>query len=43
LAHYLDEFVYGVQGRAEYMAKQPRLMERLKAGEQRCAGVNYGF
>ena len=43
LAHYLDEFVYGVQGRAEYMAKQPRLPERLKAGEQRCAGVNYGF
>src|SRR5947208_12536233 len=37
LAHYLDEFVYGVQGRAEYMAKQPRLLERLKAGEQRCA------
>src|SRR5881392_1947731 len=43
LAHYLDEFVYGVQGRAEYMEKQPRLLERLKAGEQRCAGVNYGF
>src|SRR6266700_2269163 len=43
LAHYLDEFVYGVQGRAEYMAKQPRLLERLKAGEQRCAGVNYGY
>ena len=43
LAHYLDEFVYGVRTRAEYMDKQPRLMERLKAGEQRCAGVNYGF
>ncbi len=43
LAHYLDEFVHGVQDRAEYMEKQPRLMERLKAGEQRCAGVNYGF
>jgi glutaconate CoA-transferase subunit A len=43
LAHYLDEFVYGVQTRTEYMEKQPRLMERLKAGEQRCAGVNYGF
>jgi len=43
LAHYLDEFVYGVQDRAEYMEKQPRLLERLKAGEQRCAGVNYGF
>jgi glutaconate CoA-transferase, subunit A len=43
LAHYLDEFVYGVKTRAEYMAKQPRLVERLKAGEQRCAGVNYGY
>jgi len=43
LNHYLDEFVYGVRDRAEYMQKQPRLAERLKAGEQRCAGVNYGF
>ncbi len=43
LASYLDEFVYGVQGRAEYMRKQPRLLERLRAEEQRCAGVNYGF
>src|SRR5881396_2542208 len=43
LERYLDEFVYGVQDRAQYMEKQPRLMERLKAGEQRCAGVNYGF
>src|SRR5213595_545328 len=43
LARYLDEFVYGVQDRTLYMEKQPRLMERLKAGEQRCAGVNYGF
>src|SRR5256885_3560635 len=43
LAGYLDEFVYGVRDRAEYMNKQPRLVERLKAGEQRCAGVNYGY
>jgi len=43
LAHYLDEFVYGVKSRGEYMQKQPRLMERLRAAEQRCAGVNYGF
>src|SRR5204862_3302176 len=43
LASYLDEFVYGVQDRTQYMERQPRLMERLKAGEQRCAGVNYGF
>ena len=43
LAHYLDEFVHGVSGRAEYMRKQPRLAERLKATEQLSAGVNYGF
>src|SRR5438445_5361581 len=43
LARYLVEFVHGIPDRAEYMEKQPRLMERLKAGEQRCAGVNYGF
>jgi hypothetical protein len=43
LAHYLDEFVYGVQTRAEYMQKQPRLAERLRAGEQFSTGVNYGY
>lgn len=43
LAHYLDEFVYGVHDRAEYMQKQPRLAERLRAGEQLSTGVNYGF
>jgi len=43
IAHYLDEFVYGVQTRAEYMQKQPRLAERLRAGEQFSTGVNYGF
>src|SRR4051812_33276045 len=41
MAHYLDEFVYGVQDRAEYMQKQPRLAERLRAGEQFSTGVNY--
>ena len=43
LANYLDEFVYGVHDRAEYMQKQPRLAERLRAGEQLSSGVNYGF
>jgi glutaconate CoA-transferase subunit A len=43
LQEYLDEFVYGVRDRAEYMAKMPGLAERLKASEQVCAGVNYGF
>jgi glutaconate CoA-transferase subunit A len=43
LRRYLDEYVYGVSGRAEYMAKQPGLAERLKAKDQVCTGVNYGF
>jgi len=37
LSHYLDEFVYGVRDRAEYMQKQPRLAERLKAGRAAAA------
>ncbi len=40
---YLDEFVYGVDDRAEYMDKQKGLAERLKADQRVCAGVNYGF
>ena len=40
---YLDEFVYGVKDRAEYMKKQAGLAERLKAKKQICAGVNYGY
>lgn len=40
---YLDEFVYGVSDRAEYMTRQPGLAQRLKASEQICGGVNYGF
>jgi glutaconate CoA-transferase subunit A len=43
LTRYLDEFVYGVPDRAEYMKKQRGLAQRLKAKDQRCAGVNYGF
>jgi glutaconate CoA-transferase subunit A len=43
LQRYLDEFVYGVGDRAEYMKKQRGLATRLKAKAQRCAGVNYGF
>jgi glutaconate CoA-transferase subunit A len=42
LARYLDEFVYGVKDRAEYVAKSGGL-ERLRASERVCAGVNYGF
>jgi len=43
LRKYLDEHVHGVSGRAEYMAKQPGLAERIKADRQVCTGVNYGF
>jgi glutaconate CoA-transferase, subunit A len=42
LARYLEEFVYGVANRAEYVDKLGGL-ERLTASERVCAGVNYGF
>ncbi len=42
LGRYLDEFVYGVTDRTEYVEKSGSL-ERLKAAERVCAGVNYGF
>ena len=42
LARYLDDFVYGVRDRAEYVEKYGGL-ERLRASERVCAGVNYGF
>ena len=43
LKKYLDEYVYGVKGRAEYMKKQPGLAERLSAKDMVCQGVNYGY
>jgi glutaconate CoA-transferase subunit A len=42
LARYLDEFVYGLEDRAAYVEKCGDL-ERLRASERVCAGVNYGF
>jgi glutaconate CoA-transferase, subunit A len=42
LARYLDEFVYGLRDRAEYVEKCGDL-ERLRASERVCTGVNYGF
>jgi glutaconate CoA-transferase subunit A len=42
LARYLDEFVYGVKSRAEYLERCGTL-ERLRASARVCAGVNYGF
>jgi glutaconate CoA-transferase subunit A len=43
LAAYLDEHVYGVPDRATYLARQPDLMARLRARDQMCAGVKYGY
>jgi glutaconate CoA-transferase subunit A len=43
LEAYLQEFVYGVKDRAEYLRKMPGLQDRLKAGLQVCEGVNYGY
>lgn len=40
---YLDEFVYGVKDRAEYMKKNAGLAERLKAKPKMSTGVNYGY
>ena len=42
LERYLDEFVHGVRDRSEYVARCGGL-ERLRAAERVCAGVNYGF
>ena len=43
LASYLDEFVYGVRDRREYLSKVPGLTDRLTAEQHVCAGVNYGY
>ena len=42
VGRYLDEFVHGVPDRAGYVRKCGNL-NRLKASERVCAGVNYGF
>jgi glutaconate CoA-transferase, subunit A len=42
LERYLAQFVYGVKDRTEYVAGCGGL-ERLRAEERVCAGVNYGF
>jgi glutaconate CoA-transferase subunit A len=43
LRAYLDQYVHGVRDRAEYMAKQPGLADRLRAKPHWCEGVNYGY
>ena len=42
LDRYLDQYVYGVKDRAEYVSRCGGLT-RLKAAQRVCAGVNYGF
>jgi len=42
LSRYLDEFVHGVSGRSEYVERNGGL-QRLRAKQRVCAGVNYGF
>jgi glutaconate CoA-transferase subunit A len=42
LNEYLEQFVYGVANRGEYVERCGGL-ERLRASERVCAGVNYGY
>ncbi len=42
LIRYLDQFVYGVRDRMEYVERSGGL-ERLRAHQRVCGGVNYGF
>ena len=42
LSRYLDEFVHGVKDRQEYVERCGGL-DRLRASQRVCAGVNYGF
>ena len=43
LQAYLDTWVHGVADRAEYLARQPQLAARLRAGRMMSGEVNYGF
>ena len=40
---YLEEWVYGVKNRAEYVQKMGDKLTRLKAKDQYCEPVNYGY
>ncbi len=43
-AKYLDEFVFSVRDRSEYLKKMGSgLMDRLKAKPRMCEGVDYGY
>jgi len=43
LQAYLDQWVYGVRDRAEYLERQPALRNRLQASLQLSGEVNYGY
>jgi len=43
LAAYLDEWVYGVADRAEYVRRQPELVARLTAKAAMSGEVSYGY
>jgi glutaconate CoA-transferase subunit A len=43
LTRYLDTWVYGVAGRAEYMRRQPELADRLRARRVPSGEVSYGY
>ena len=40
---YLEEWVYGVRDRAEYVRRMGAEIDRLKARSQYCEPVNYGY
>lgn len=40
---YLDEWIYGVRDRAEYVERMGASLERLKARDHFCEPVNYGY
>jgi glutaconate CoA-transferase, subunit A len=40
---YLEEWVYGVRDRAEYVERMGEKIQRLRAKDQFCEPVNYGY
>jgi glutaconate CoA-transferase subunit A len=40
---YLEEWVYGLKNRAEYVERMGDSIRRLKAKDQYCEPVNYGY
>ena len=40
---YLDEWIYGVRDRAEYVQRMGQRLARLKAHDHYCYAVNYGY